>query len=214
MSFIQTLKSPLSLPLCFPESCGVNVIYNSLLCLALLIQHCSLRWDVRLFSAQKEYFDLARTLAPECKVCCMPQLLHVGRNIRKIFWRDILTTGFLKMSGFNFFFFSEEPKTWHSLTCVSTVEGKVFCWLLPGKGNTFGSLKSRPVRNLCYGLNSRLNFTLANCCHRHNAKEIPFLFCFFLQWRRGIPSADQQGKMRVRLAQSGVRRRLSQPLQN
>lgn len=33
----------------------------------------------------------------------------------------------------------------------------VFCWLLPGKSNT-----SHPVGNLCYGWNSRLNFTLAN----------------------------------------------------
>lgn len=137
----------------------VEVIYNSLLCLARLAQRrpTSLRSDRILWSGT--------TALPECKFCCMPQLLHVGRNIRKIFSRDILTTQFWKCQVPIFFFsFSEEPKTWHSPTCVSTEGGKVFCWLLPGKGNTFGSLKSRPVRNLCYGLNSRLNFTLANCC--------------------------------------------------
>lgn len=62
------------------------MIYNSLLCLALLAQSCNLRWDVGLFSAQTENFDLAQTL-PDCKcqLRCVPQLLHVGRNTRKIF---------------------------------------------------------------------------------------------------------------------------------
>lgn len=49
----------------------------------------------RLPSAQMEYFDLARALSdPACKLRCMPRLPHVGRNIRKIFSRDILATEF------------------------------------------------------------------------------------------------------------------------
>lgn len=94
----------------------------------------------------------------------------------------------------------------------------LFHRLLPGKANMFGSLNSHPkhsfcfwVLRLCYGLGSRLNFLLANCYPNTMLNKFFPPQCAH-QLQRSPLSADQKVKMRVRLDQSGVRLRLSQPL--
>lgn len=94
----------------------------------------------------------------------------------------------------------------------------LFHRLLPGKANMSGSLNSHPkhspcfwVLKLCYGLGSRLNFLLANCYPNTMLNKF-FPPQSAHQSQRSPLSADQKVKMRVRLDQSGVRPRLSQPL--
>lgn len=128
------------------------MIYNSLLCLALLAQYCNLRWDVRLLSAHTEHFDLAQTRSEsECQLLCMPVTSRWVEHKENIF-EGYFSHSVLKMSGSNFSFFFSFLKSLKRDTDQ-----------LAFQNNTFRSLKSPPVRNPCYGWNSRLNFTLANC---------------------------------------------------
>lgn len=85
----------------------------------------------------------------------------------------------------------------------------------------FASLNSHPKHSfcfctlrLCYGLNSRLNFSLANCYPNTMLNKFLFLSGAPTNCSAALLSADQREKMRARLDQSGVRLRLSQPLQN
>lgn len=96
----------------------------------------------------------------------------------------------------------------------------LFYWLLPGKADMFGSLNSHPKHSfcfcfleLCYGLDSRLNFSLANCYPNTMLNKSLFLSDASTNCSAALLSADQREKMRVRLSQSGVSLRLSQPLE-
>lgn len=190
------------------------MVYKAPLCLALLAQCCNLWWDVgdvsntRLWSGTN---TLWLWMSFPSRAIVTSRWAERKENIFEGYFNHRFKK---KRQVLIFFFFSEELKMGHRPSCMSTVGGRVFCWLPPGKSNTFRSLKSHPVRNLCYGWNSRLNFTLANCYPDTMLNKFLFSYCFFHQWRRGILSADQRAKMRVRLGQSGVRQRLSQPLQN
>lgn len=199
------------------------MIYNALLCLALLATILATFAGTSDFSLLRQttliWHKHPLTANVSCVAChsCFALGGTQGKYFRGIF--SSLSFENVKLQFFFLFFpFLKSPnRDTDQLACPRREEEYLVGYCLgkkKKKGKTFRSLKSHPVWNLCYGWNSRLNFTLANCYPDTMLNKFLFLTASSTNGGAAFCQLTQPGKMRVRLAQSGVRQRLSQPLQN